>query len=129
MPDFQRSTTVNVDPERAFMFLADPANLPRYVAEMVLAQPEDGERLRVAAHVEGRHEEGDARFHTDPFRRYMEWSGEPSSSYRGSLQVSESGTGSSVTIRLHDERDENALEINRVLDETMKNIERLLGTA
>jgi hypothetical protein len=43
--------------------------------------------------------------------------------------VAESGEGSLVTIRLHIERDEDEAEINRVLDETVKNIERLLGTA
>ncbi len=94
---------------------------------MVLAEPEEGERLRVAAEVEGRHEEGDARFRADPSQRRLEWGAADGSGYRGWLQVSEASEGAAVTIHLHLEHDDDEAEINRVLDETVKNIERLLG--
>jgi hypothetical protein len=128
MPDFERSATVAAGPEDAFRFLADPGNLPRYIARMVLAEPGEGERLRVAAEVEGRHEEGDARFWTDPSRRRVEWGAEEGSGYRGWLQVSEASEGAAVTIHLHVEHGDDEAEINRVLDETVMNVERLLGT-
>lgn len=129
MRDFERSVTVTADPDEAFRFLADPGNLPRYIARMVLARPEDGERLHVAADVEGRHEEGHARFRPDPAARCLEWGAEQGSGYRGSLQVSEDAQGALVTIRLHLNRDEDEAEVNRVLDETAANIERLLSPA
>lgn len=127
MPDFERTTTVSVSPDEAFGFLAEPRNLPQYIATMVLAQPEAGERLRVAAEVEGRHEEGDARFRSDAAQRRMEWGAEGASGYRGWLQVSNADGGSSVTIHLHLAHDEDESEINRVLDETVRNIDQLLG--
>jgi uncharacterized protein YndB with AHSA1/START domain len=129
MRDFESSVTVRVSPEEAFRFLADPGNLPRYVATMVLARPEQGERLRVAADVEGRHEEGDARFRADPQDRRVEWGSDDSRGYRGWIQVSGADGGSSVTIHLHLARDEAEAEVIKVLDETVGNIERLLGAA
>jgi uncharacterized protein YndB with AHSA1/START domain len=127
MPDFERTATVAVSPEEAFRFLADPANLPRYVATMTAAQPEDGGRLHVAAEVQGRHEEGEARFRSDPAQRRIEWGAEAGSGYGGWLQVSPSDGGSSVTIHLHVVHDQDRSEIDRVLDETAATIERLLG--
>ena len=128
MPDFERSTRVAADPEAAFRFLADPSNLPRYVATMVFARPEEGEHLRVAAEVEGRHEEGEARFRTAPSQRRIEWGAEDGGKYGGWLQVLEAGDGATVTIHLHMEHDQDEAEVNRVLDETAGNIERLLDT-
>jgi uncharacterized protein YndB with AHSA1/START domain len=127
MAEFERTVTVATAPDNAFRFLADPRNLPRYVARMTVAQPEGGNTLRVAAEVEGRHEEGDARFRSDPAARRIEWGAGNSTGYRGWLQVAESGDGASVTIHLHVEREEDEAEIDRVLDETVSNIERLLA--
>ncbi len=127
MPDFERSTIVAATPDDAFRFLADTNNLPRYIASMVLAEPTQGEQLRVAAEVQGRHEEGDARFRVDSSRLYMEWSGQGEGGYHGWLQVSESGQGASVSIHVHAERDQDESEIIRAMEETASNIERLLG--
>jgi hypothetical protein len=127
MPDYERSTTITTGPDDAFRFLADPRNLPRYVASMVLAQPEQGETVRVAADVQGRREEGEARFRADPVSHRLEWGGEESSGYHGTLQVGEAGSGATVTIRLHLDHQQDEAEINRVLDETVANIRRELG--
>ena len=127
MPDFERTATLNAAPEDAYRYLADPSNLPRYIATMRVAQPEGAERLHVAADVQGRHEEGDARFHSDPEARRMEWSAPDRGGYSGSLQISASGGSSTVTIQLHVEHDHDRAEIDRVLDETVDNIRRLLA--
>lgn len=127
MPEYERSAQVTADPDDTFRFLADPANLPRYVASMSLARPEQGDQLRVAAEVQGRHEEGDAHFSADSTQRRIAWGAEGSSGYRGSIDVTEADGGSAVLIRLHIEHAHDESEINRVLDETVSNIERLLG--
>lgn len=127
MPDFERTARVNAEPEDAFRFLADPANLPTYVATMSFAQPQQGDRVHVAAEVQGRHEEGDARFTSDTARRRIEWGAGGQSGYEGSIEVSGTDGGSSVHIRLHVEHERDEPEINRAMDETVSNIERLLG--
>jgi hypothetical protein len=41
--------------------------------------------------------------------------------------VSDSAGGSSVTVHIHTVHDQDPTEVDRALDETMLNIERLLG--
>ena len=94
---------------------------------MTLAEPGDGAQLRVGAEVQGRHEEGDAQFRSDSAARRLEWSGGGDRSYSGWLQVSEANAGSSVTVHIHTEHDEDEAEITRALDETMGNIKDLLA--
>lgn len=127
MPEFERTVTVPASPDNAFQYLGDPRNLTAYVAEMVLARPEGGDRMRVAAEVQGRHEEGEAHFRADASERRLEWGGQDASSYQGWLQVSDANAGSTVTIHLHVAHEHDEAEINRALDETVTNIERLLG--
>ena len=129
MTDFERTATVASTPDDAFRFLSDPGNLPRYVAMMSAAQPEGRDRLHVAADVQGRHEEGDARFRTDASARRVEWGGEGADGYGGWLQVVAAPAGSRITLHLHVQHDQDEAEINRTLDETVANIQRLLGNA
>jgi hypothetical protein len=127
MAEFERSVSVATSPGAAFSALSDVRNLPRYVATMVTATRGQGDDLHVAADVQGRHEEGDARFHVDQAGRRLDWGGEGESHYRGWLQVLESAEGSSVTVHIHTVHDQDPTEVDRALDETMLNIERLLG--
>jgi hypothetical protein len=129
MRDFERTTSVAADPDEAFRFLADPSNLPGYVATMSAARPEGAGRLHVAADVQGRHEEGDARFRADASSRRLEWGAEGSDGYRGWLQVAGAQGGASVTIHLSVPHDDDEAEINRVLDQTIANIQTRLGAA
>jgi uncharacterized protein YndB with AHSA1/START domain len=128
MTDHERTVTVSAAPDDAFGSLTDPSALPRYVATMISAEPGEGDRLRVAADVAGRHEEGEARVRVDGAARRMEWAGEEGSGYRGWLEVVAAGAGSSVTIHIEGARDDERAEIDRALDETAANIERMLGT-
>lgn len=90
---------------------------------MVKAEPESKGRLHVAADVSGRHEEGDARFHGDAHRRRIEWGG-TASGYGGWLQVEPDGEGrrSRVTIHLTTTTDHESDEVERAIDETLRNI-------
>jgi hypothetical protein len=127
MADFERSVSVAADAGAAFSSLSDVRNLPRYVATMVTAKRGQGDELHVAADVQGRHEEGEARFHVDQAGRRLDWGGGGDSHYRGWLQVLEAAEGSSVTVHIHTEHEQDPAEVDRALDETMLNIQRLLA--
>src|SRR5947209_18641547 len=60
MADYERMVEVAAPADRAFACLADPANMPKYVAMMTAADSRGGETVHVAAEVQGRHEGGDA---------------------------------------------------------------------
>jgi hypothetical protein len=130
MADYERSGTVGESPSATYAYLADPGHLPEYVATMVQARAMPGDHVHVAADVQGRHEEGDAMFRSDPAARRLEWGGEAGHDYRGWLTVADGempGT-SVVTIHLatHDEADRAA--IIATMDETLANITRALSS-
>ncbi len=128
MADYERTVGLAAPADRAFDCLADPANMPKYVAMMTAATPRGGDTVHVAAEVEGRREEGDAHVRADPDRRRLEWGGEGEGGYRGWLEVVEAAGGSSVTVQIHTERDDPDDEplINRGFDETMERIKQLV---
>jgi uncharacterized protein YndB with AHSA1/START domain len=129
MADYVRTVALAAPADRVFECLADPANMPRYVAMMTSATPKGGDAVHVTADVQGRHEEGDAHIHADPDRRRLEWGGAGEGAYRGSLEIVEAeGGSSSVTVQIHTEhadRDDDAV-IDRAFDETMERIRQLV---
>jgi len=128
MGDYVRIVGLTASADRAFECLADPANMPRYVAMMTTVTPKGGDTVHVAAEVQGRHEEGDAHVQADPTRRRLEWGGEGEGGYRGWLEVVEAEEGSSVTVNIHTEHDgpDDDAVINRAFDETMERIKELV---
>jgi uncharacterized protein YndB with AHSA1/START domain len=131
MADYERSVALAAPADRTFECLANPANMPKYVAMMTTASPRGDDTLHVAAEVQGRHEEGDAHFHADPARRRLEWGGEGEGGYRGWLEVTESDGGSTVTVHIHAEHDsgEDDAVINRAFDETLQRMKDLVEGA
>jgi uncharacterized membrane protein len=127
MPEYDRTVTVTTDADKVYAFLADPQNLPQYVATMVMARRQGSDHLHVAADVQGRHEEGDAAFRPDPSGRRIEWGAEDGHLYSGWLAVTPDDTGSSVHLHLHVPEAREVPEVGRALDGTMSNIQRLLG--
>lgn len=128
MADYVRTVALAAPADRVFERLADPANMPKYVAMMTTATPQGGNTVHVAAEVQGRHEEGDAVVRADPQRRRLEWGGAGEGGYRGWLEVVEAAEGSSVTVNIHAEHDSPADDalINRGFDETMQRIKNLV---
>src|ERR1019366_9413863 len=101
MVEYERSKTVPASGATVYAYVADPANLPAYISTMVRAGAMTGGELHVAAEVEGRHEEGDARFQADSAARRIEWGGSGTSAYHGWLHLADAESGSStVTIHL-----------------------------
>lgn len=128
MADFERSTTVGVGADAAFAFLSDPARIPDYVQTMTLVESVavDGDPM-VAAEEDAHHEVPEARFLADAGTRRIEW-GESGAGYGGSMTVS-AGTASTsqVTIRLHVRDDADHAEVDRLFDQTIRNLQRLLS--
>jgi uncharacterized protein YndB with AHSA1/START domain len=128
MGDYERTVDLEAPADRAFALLADPANMPRYVAMMTMAAPRGGETVHVAAEVQGRHEEGDAQVHADTAARRLEWGGEGEGGYHGWLEVAETEAGSTVTVHIHAEHDsaDDDAVINRAFNETMQRMKELV---
>jgi hypothetical protein len=127
MAEYERSETVPASRATLYAYLADPANLPAYISTMVRAGAVSDGHLHVAAEVEGRHEEGDARFRADSAARRIEWGGSGTSDYHGWLQVADAEPGSStVTIHLSTTSPDDADQVEQALAETLANIGRVV---
>lgn len=75
----------------------------------------------------GRHQVSEARFFADKGARRVEW-GLPGFDYAGSITVAVGTRSTSgVTIRLHLRDDADAAAVDSVLDQTVRNIQRLLS--
>ena len=120
MPDYEKSGPVDASPDAVFAFLSDVSHMPEYIPDMVLARSE-GDRLRVAADVHGRHEEGNAWLRADPDQRRLDWGGE-GAGYSGWLKVSASEPGSEVTIHLSTDRMSDEDAISDSLSQALANI-------
>jgi hypothetical protein len=125
MTDYHRAIDIAVPADRAFAFVSDLANLPRFVPTTRSAEGQDGH-----VHVEGEtaggeyHDEG--QFFVDPDRRLMRW-GSGASAYRGELSVTDTGPDRAhVEVNLHF-RDGNphappARQIEQSLDQSLERL-------
>jgi uncharacterized protein YndB with AHSA1/START domain len=128
MAQYERSATIDAPPAATYDYLADPRHMPEYVATMTQARQSDRDHLHVAAEVEGRHEEGEAMFRSDPSSRRLEW-GREGHAYRGWLTVGgvDDESTSRVTIHLETHDESDPAEIERTLEETLANIRNALS--
>ena len=100
MTEYRRAIDIPVSAEKAFAFVSDLNNLPRFVPTTRSAELQDG-HVHVEGLVNGQEYHDDGQIYVDPDQRLMRW-GSGASAYRGELEVSESGVGQSlVTISLH----------------------------
>ncbi len=128
MADFERTTTVGVGADAAFAFLSDPRRVPEYVTAMrfeeAIAVDGDPDAELDVAEVRP---VGEARFLADAGTRRVEW-GMGDRDYGGSATVSVGTPSTSqVTLRLHVRDDADGAEIERMLDQTVRNLQRLLS--
>jgi hypothetical protein len=126
--EFERSTTVGVGADAAFAFLSDPEHLPQYVSAMALVDDVavDGDP-EAAPEREAREIAPEARLLADAATRRIEW-GEPGAAYGGSMTVSPgtaSTSGLTIRLRVRDDADQAAIE--RMLDQAVRNLQRLLS--
>ena len=121
MAEFEDRTRVQASADAVFGYVSDPAHLTEYVPDMTAAERRGGD-LRVAAEVEGRHEEGSASFRPDPDRRRIEWASADGSGYRGWLAIDGRDGSADVTIHLSTHIDADADLIRSSLRTALGNI-------
>jgi hypothetical protein len=128
MPDFERTTTVGLGADAAYEILADPLRLPEYAPTIRHVETEvvDGE-LDPNPDSGSTATTGEGRFFADKSTHRVEWA-VPNAGYEGSIEVAE-GTASTsqVTLRVRTIDEGGAAEVERMLDETIRNVRRLLS--
>ncbi len=127
MAEFERTATLGVPAETAFVFFADPQRITDWVptashVETIVVDGEDA----AAPDSDGNRDRDEARFLVDRSARRVEW-GRPGTGYAGSIAVAE-GTASTcqVTVRLHTRDDVDVAGVERMLDEALRNIRRVV---
>lgn len=96
---------VAASPDRVFCALANVKNLPRYVPQLTSVQPAEGDTISIEARYEGHTQQGEAWFRSDEGSRRIEW-GAPGTDYQGSIEISQDGDGSMLTLSLTTSRGE-----------------------
>lgn len=124
MGEFTESTTVDADAQTLFDYLSDVGNLPDYFSRMTSAELGDGEEVHTTAALpDGKKVEGDAWFRIDESAQRIEWGSEGANDYHGHLEVTATGTISSVEVHMHTTRVEDGdPEVEDGLRETLANI-------
>lgn len=127
MPDFTRSIDIGASPDKAFAFVSDIANLPRYVPTTRSAEETGHGKVHVEGEAGGNDYADDGHIFIDREQRLMRW-GSGESAYRGELSVSDASAGSHIEIRLHF-RDAPAgdAEIEKSLDDSLSRLKSELA--
>ena len=128
MGDYEKSTTVNVEPQLLFSYLSDVQNLPRLLPQLTSVESAGDDRIRVTAHINPpdgpeRDVEGEAWVSVKQEGKTLAWGAPGPNDYRGELDVDpgdDQGT-SRLTVRLHTERKEGP-SIDSGLEETLVGI-------
>jgi uncharacterized protein YndB with AHSA1/START domain len=107
MADYERTATIDADPEALFDYLADVHHLPDYLPRMTEVEPAGVDAVMVEGDFDesGHAHQERAWFHVDELERRIEW-GADEGPYHGWLQVDPGDIhGSVVTIHLHQEHE------------------------
>ena len=132
MPQYQRSLTIDADPDELFDYLSQIENLPKYFSRMTEAHSATGDQVHVTARVpeaaagEGNSVEADATFSVDADNKAISWGSQNEHNYHGELQVTPAEDGATVAVTLHTEHDSD--EINDGIDETLRNVAELVAS-
>ncbi len=134
MTEYTTARDISADPDKAFAYLGEVGNLPKYFPKIVAARSVGEDKVTTTAVLDGEdvgseadHEtvQGDAWFRTDDGARSVEWGAPGPNDYHGSLVVTAAGDGSNVSISLHTEAEHPGIQES--LDETLDHIEAALG--
>jgi uncharacterized membrane protein len=131
MGEYDDSIKVHVPPGRLFTYLADVRHLPDYMPRLTSAEPEEGDQVRVTAHINPEEDvEGKAWVHVIEEGKSLEWGAAGPHDYRGRLHVAPGDTDedSTLTVELHTQRAEGA-QIDRGLTETLEGIRNVVERA
>ncbi len=132
MPQYQRSLTIDADPDELFDYLSEIENLPKYFSRMTEAHSATGDEVHVVARVpeaaqsDGDTVEADATFSIDADQKTISWGSENEHNYHGELEVAPADDGATVTVTLHTEHSSD--DINDGIDETLQNVAELVAS-
>jgi uncharacterized protein YndB with AHSA1/START domain len=101
MGDYRGRVSINRPAREVFAFLADTANMPRYMPTVRQATPQGGNRLLLEGEAEGKPWRSEGWMEVEPQQRRMRWGAEDPPRYHGEIQVSGEGEHSEVELRLH----------------------------
>lgn len=131
MTDYCRSIDIPVPSERAFAFVSEVSNFPRFVPTTRSARA-DGGHVHVEGVSHGASYADDGRIYIDTERRLMRW-GSGETAYRGELSVDEANGGSRIEIKLHfsdgAEHVPPPQDVERGLEESLARLRKELAPA
>ncbi|GAA3029992.1 SRPBCC family protein [Actinokineospora globicatena] len=111
MTSHQYEAPVDLPAEQLFRYVADPANLPRFLTVVSEARATAPDRVQVTADVDGHHSEVEARFSTDEATRTIRWGSPGHDEYHGEFVVHEVAVDSSrVVVQLSTPHDDGNVE-------------------
>ena len=100
MPEFQHRQRISAPPDQVYAFVADVANLPKYVPTAKAAEALPDGKVRVQGEAQGHRYDSDGYFRADEAARRIEW-GSDERDYAGYLDVANAGDGGSdLTVHL-----------------------------
>lgn len=100
MAEYEQSKTIDAAPDTIFDFVADIANLPKYLPTTKHAQPQQGERVRIQGGGDGFQYDADGYLRADHEQHRLEW-GADERYYSGYLEITPKGEDASeVTVHL-----------------------------
>lgn len=135
MGDYERSTTVQVPPDRLFSYLADVVNLPAYLPRLTSATPTHDDKVDVTAHIDPpggppQDVQSEAWMKVVTDGRTLQWGAPGPDDYHGELDVGpgDDVSSSRLTVRLHTGRAEGPA-VDDGLTETIEGIRHAVEQA
>lgn len=114
MNDYSSERRLDVDAERAWIYLSDVSHLPEYFTRMTSAEQVGPDEVHTTARVElpdgTREVEGTAWFRRPDTKQVMEWGSEGANNYHGRLAVTDDGEGCLVRVEIHTESGHDGIE-------------------
>ncbi len=121
--EFESSTFVDAASDAVYDFVADIANMPKYMPTTKSAQSQGENRVRVQGGGEGFQYDSDGYLRRNSDGNRLEW-GADEGHYNGWMQVDDEGGGSNVTIHLTFKKLEGMPDeaVNEALQAALKSI-------
>src|ERR1700750_76742 len=107
MPTYERSITIDAQPEELFDFLSKVENLPRYFSGITDAHTATGDEVHVTAQIpaeatpgpDSEKVEAYATFDVDAENKALRWGTDNEHHYHGELQVTPVDEGARLSVR------------------------------
>ena len=133
MPTYERSITIDAQPDELFDFLSKVENLPRYFSGITDAHPATGDEVHVTAQIppeaspgpDSEEVEAYATFSVDADHKALRWGTDNDHHYHGELQVTPVDDGARLSVRLDTEHQSDRIE--QGIEDTLRNVAELVA--